>query len=537
MGLSDGDAFVSGDIFSYQQGNRIKDAWRGATAPTNPQPGSLFSDSDDDKLYHYQAAAYKEIFQAEEQINIVNAVAGGTYGIRLNVYQDDAVALTGTLRGAYFEASNGDLAATGVIRGAEFKARTARPGETGNNVAILEGISVSSDAKTYEVTTVQRGAEFILDGGVGASIVKGVGVRIAQNYQADIATLCYGLEFYWDSFEWDADIILASGGTIGGKAGDVRIPNTGQIEINKAAISGEIGVDFYSAGGYFSTIAGSDAEGLAGGDLRIGLDESNHTFIICDRGDINTDFGLTAKTDPILLIANAAGSFKVSLNTNGDSWFMGGDFGIGMTAPGVKLDILGTHIGGIGLVRFKGDAGSGFMTLDTTTGAAGDEAGFLVNLGGVVHGQFGAKGDDTVYIKNRVFGTAAVIGISSSGYVGIRTTAPDQLFELEEVETITGAAADGYAAGLRLDPGYTAATAQTVTRHNYIDVQDVSVAGAGPAAVTNAAVFRFNAAIATHKAVLAGFNTTDSGADTTAWAAGIIININGTLYKIPVIAV
>ena len=127
--------------------------------------------------------------------------------------------------------------------------------------------------------------------------------------------------------------------------------------------------------------------------------------------------------------------------------------------------------------------------------------------------------------------------IDSSGSVGIGATSPGQLVELEQTQTITGAVTDGYAAALRLDPCYTAATALTVTRHNYIDVQDVSVAGAGPAAVTNAALFRFDANIGTHKALAAAFTTTDSGTDTTSWAGGIIVNVNGTLYKVPFVAV
>lgn len=104
--------------------------------------------------------------------------------------------------------------------------------------------------------------------------------------------------------------------------------------------------------------------------------------------------------------------------------------------------------------------------------------------------------------------------------------------EIEEVETLTGNVADDYAAGLALDPGYTGAF--TVTRHNYIDVQDVSLAGG--AAVTDAAVLRFDANIGTHKALPASFNTTDSNGDTTTWAGGMLININGTLYKIPYVA-
>lgn len=107
------------------------------------------------------------------------------------------------------------------------------------------------------------------------------------------------------------------------------------------------------------------------------------------------------------------------------------------------------------------------------------------------------------------------------------------LFELEKTETLTGNTSDDWAAALTLDPGYTGA--YTVTRHNYIAVQNVSTAGG--AAVTDAALLYFNAAIGTHKVLAAAFQTTDDNGDVTDWAGGIKINVNGTLYKIPLIAV
>ena len=62
MTLADGDAFVVGDVFSFQQAERIKDNWRAAAAPSNPQPGSLWSKSTNDKLYHRGASAYIELY-------------------------------------------------------------------------------------------------------------------------------------------------------------------------------------------------------------------------------------------------------------------------------------------------------------------------------------------------------------------------------------------------------------------------------------------------------------------------------------------
>lgn len=126
--------------------------------------------------------------------------------------------------------------------------------------------------------------------------------------------------------------------------------------------------------------------------------------------------------------------------------------------------------------------------------------------------------------------TGSVMGvIDSNGYLGIGASSPATPIESEEETTITGAVGDGYAATVTIDPGYTAATAQTVTRHNYIDMQNVSLAGAGPAALTDACVMRFDAAAGTHKAVDSG--TTKSTPGTVdAW---VKINVNGTIYYVP----
>ena len=51
MAKSDGDPFQDGDLGSFEEMNRILTNFRGVTIPSNLQPGSLFSDSGDDKLY------------------------------------------------------------------------------------------------------------------------------------------------------------------------------------------------------------------------------------------------------------------------------------------------------------------------------------------------------------------------------------------------------------------------------------------------------------------------------------------------------
>jgi len=96
--------------------------------------------------------------------------------------------------------------------------------------------------------------------------------------------------------------------------------------------------------------------------------------------------------------------------------------GIGTTGPGVRLDVLGDHVSGVGMARFKGTGTAGYLALDTTTAG---ESGFLLSSAGTLIGQFGAiDSGDRVFIKNRIYGTDEIVSITSTGNVGIGTTGP-----------------------------------------------------------------------------------------------------------------
>lgn len=100
------------------------------------------------------------------------------------------------------------------------------------------------------------------------------------------------------------------------------------------------------------------------------------------------------------------------------------------------------------------------------------------------------------------------------------------ILEMENVQILAAGADDGYCASARFDPGYSGA--YTIARHNYLDIQDVSLASG--AAVTDACVMRFDANAGTHKALdTASTKTTPGGVD--AW---VKINLNGTLGYVPV---
>jgi len=70
----------------------------------------------------------------------------------------------------------------------------------------------------------------------------------------------------------------------------------------------------------YSVIKSSNSEGIGNSaDLRIGLDETLRRLIICDRGDIETDFGLTAATHPTVQIYSNDTTYTTYYNYTGCS--------------------------------------------------------------------------------------------------------------------------------------------------------------------------------------------------------------------------
>lgn len=144
------------------------------------------------------------------------------------------------------------------------------------------------------------------------------------------------------------------------------------------------------------------------------------------------------------------------------------------------------------------------LTLNDTTAASSTGTGSLINLGG-----FGCAGSG--------YFNGATAAATQPSIVAIGTS------------TITGGVTDGTTCAIELTPTYSAGSAQTVTRHDYILCDQPTLSGAGPAALTDACVFKFNAAIGTHKAIDSGTTKTTPGT-VTGW---LKINVNGTVEYIP----
>jgi hypothetical protein len=144
----------------------------------------------------------------------------------------------------------------------------------------------------------------------------------------------------------------------------------------------------------------------------------------------------------------------------------------------------------------------------------------------------------TTNLTLRSLGTSADMQHAGRVMIGA-TGAPDttngNVLELARVHTLTAGINDGQAAGLVLDPGYSGAF--TVARHNYIKLEDESVAAS--AVVTDSCAFWFDAAIGTHGALASNGTVATTitslgptGAATTiqGW---IKMNINGTIRYVP----
>jgi hypothetical protein len=129
---------------------------------------------------------------------------------------------------------------------------------------------------------------------------------------------------------------------------------------------------------------------------------------------------------------------------------------------------------------------------------------------------------DGTYYRNLTVDSASNLKLTAQADQDV-----DGSFEIESARTPAGLIADAYVAGLRLNPTYelTGVQAAQITRHNYIDVQNIIKNEVGGASITidNGCVFRFDAAAGTHYAV-------DAGTAVTAWMKN---NLDGTVFYTP----
>jgi hypothetical protein len=127
-----------------------------------------------------------------------------------------------------------------------------------------------------------------------------------------------------------------------------------------------------------------------------------------------------------LNLANDAGAAKVLLRSYGDSYFLGGNVGIGTTSPGEKLEVVGNIILTNSDSRLRGGTLAGRLVVSNS-----DTTSYITLNGSTRAG--GAN--DIAFIAN----STSVMLINSSGNVGIGTTSPNQKLHVDGNARVTGA--------------------------------------------------------------------------------------------------
>jgi len=207
-------------------------------------------------------------------------------------------------------------------------------------------------------------------------------------------------------------------------------------------------------------------------------------------------------------------------------------------APGIRLTSEASGLYRIGstsvgvsvagaLVLTVGSTASSFasgttLTVANSTAATSTSTGALVVTGGAGVGGALYVGSGLAVTGGGSFTTT----FSAGGTItGSNTSSSQHAVQGLGTTTLAAGVTDGFTSSIGSSPTYSGAF--TVTRHNYINLINPTLAGG--AALTDACAIRFDANAGTHKAVASGTTKTSPGT-VSAW---VKININGTIHYIP----
>ena len=252
------------------------------------------------------------------------------------------------------------------------------------------------------------------------------------------------------------------------------------------------------------------------GDIRIGFGSGE---VISSKSAIEAalPFGLAAD----LTVADASAEFLVTTTTGAAGAYARAIVGnLAGSSRGVQLAFWENAAGSFGLGAGTAElsrwgTGTGPFVIGTTVAVP-----FVIGTNSTERARWLTTGEFAIGATSLVGAEQMLVRHSTATDVALYLDGPTS------GNNITGATTDGYNAGLRCAPEYRAAAAQTLSRHNYIDLPRPTVTNV---TVTNAAVMRFDAAAGTHEATVgATTKTTPGGVD--AW---VKINMNGTIHYVP----
>ncbi len=193
----------------------------------------------------------------------------------------------------------------------------------------------------------------------------------------------------------------------------------------------------------------------SGGNVGIGTNNPNSRLHVKSSGTGNVlyvessdghhlgGFYQESDTRAAFNVRDASGSVKVNLDAGGDSWFTGGDVGIGTSNPSYKLDVYGTdditmriHRPSSGLA-LTDTCGIGFSHRgDANTSSSDTRAGIFSTYNGSLHLSTEPGGN----LNSNPVDHAALSIIGTDQNVGIGTTTPQA--KLAVNTPLTNASAD-----------------------------------------------------------------------------------------------
>ena len=178
---------------------------------------------------------------------------------------------------------------------------------------------------------------------------------------------------------------------------------------------------------FLVTTGGNVGIGVTGptAKLHIGVSSANDDTFHIFNGSVRTHLLGSESSNGVIYLRSSANSNKVRINTSGDSYFNGGNVGIGTTSPTAKLQVSGKSFftNDIFTLQNKGVFFNGLD--DFSSGIAGIDSGTSVRIF--------AGGSEKVRVK-------------STGNVGIGTTSPNE--KLQVAGNIHAYAPSGIDAGL-----------------------------------------------------------------------------------------
>ena len=453
---------------------------------------------------------------------------------------------TGTWHGTAIDDTHISSAATWNAKLSPSGDGSALTGLTKNQVGLgsVENTALSTWVGTANITTL---------GTIGTGTWNAGAVTIASgsNHTLSGGNLTvngtYGSNMILDpGFDTPGSWTTTTGWTISGSKASHVATNLGTLTPNPQ-ISAVVGTKYkiiytvtnYATAGFVVTFGGEYQVTIAANGTYSQYVTASTTagLIITPSGTGNGVFDID--TLSIVVVSNGVGTFENGVTANGGQ-FLGRFNDISYPTysfadyPKTGMYVSATNQLGFsvnGAAQMVLAPGYTYMTAIIDLGGNGNlvllrEAAGILGLRNGVNNQtfniYETYTDASNYSRLK-------INCDSTGYnftasqlgTGINT----RPFIFSNTRTLSAGITDGYDSCIRLKPGYSGA--YTVTRFNYLDINDVTVASS--AVVTDACTMRFDAAVGTHKALAAGSTKITPGI-VDGWEKK---NVNGTIMYSP----